>query len=103
MFVALVGSFGPCTNPVWFSLFIDPALVTFILHPHALALAILHTLNLDPRVHILLNNLQCGLSNASSFSEQDASAMIRKMGGSRGGRFRQGQAIITGAEHFWIR
>jgi hypothetical protein len=53
---------------------IAPALATLFLHPHALALAILRMLNLDPHVHNLLVNARCDTLNASGVSDSSSEA-----------------------------
>jgi hypothetical protein len=52
-----------------FSLLIIIALATFFLHPHALALAILRTFNLNPHMRNFLIDARCDTLDASGLGE----------------------------------
>jgi hypothetical protein len=65
---------------VRFSLLIA-ILATFFLHPHAMAFAILCTLDLDPHMRNLLVDARGDTLDASGLSERDAGAMLREMCG----------------------
>jgi hypothetical protein len=60
------GSLNLCSC---FTLLITLALATFLLHPHALALAILRTLNLIPHIRDFLIDARCDTLDASSLGE----------------------------------
>src|SRR6266571_2788462 len=62
------------------SLSIILALAAFFLHAHALALAILGTLNLIAHVRNLLIDTLSDALNASGFGERHACTMLREMG-----------------------
>jgi hypothetical protein len=52
-----------------FSLLITLALATFFLHPHAFALAILRTLNLNPHMRNFLIDARCDTLDASGLGK----------------------------------
>jgi hypothetical protein len=70
------GSLNLCSC---FSILITLALATFFLHTHALALAILRTLNLNPHMRNFLIDARCDTLDASSLGEWHARAMLREM------------------------
>jgi hypothetical protein len=87
---------GPLDFSIWFSLLVSLALTTFFLHSHALALAILRTLNLDPHMRDFLIDARCDTLDASGLGERYARAMLREMC-----RTPRGALKATARHHHW--